>query len=98
MATPDYFEFVGSLVVDGEEQPLVVRLYRPEFNPEGGDYFCRISAPHLCMEGDRVFGVDELQAWEIGVRWINMRAEGRIIRDRNGSLLSTIPLPERPPA
>jgi hypothetical protein len=93
MSKTDYAEFVGSIVVDGVERELIARIYRPEFNRERSNYCCHLSAPHLCMEGDRVFGVDQQQAWELAVCWINMRAEGKEIRDRSGALIELIPFP-----
>jgi hypothetical protein len=89
------FNFVGYLGEGVGRRDFVLRVLGPKRNLEGGDYFVELEAPAVLTKTERIFGVDEDQAWQLAVRYLIARLEGRSLYDQDGRPIDVRELLER---
>ena len=64
---------------DGTVVPFSLRVYEPELDEKLGD-FCFIECPFIRQRPFRIFGVDQEQACELSVKFINWMLEYDVVR------------------
>ena len=64
---------------DGSQVPFWLRVSEPELD-EGHGYFCVVECPFLRDEPFKIFGVDEEQACELSISFINQNPKCPVSR------------------
>jgi len=77
-------EFIGSIEEGEGRSEFVLRVFEPQPNPAGQDYFVELQASPVFAKTERIFGVDETQARELAIRYLTVRLEGRALYDPMG--------------
>lgn len=69
----------SAVLQTGEVAQFSLRIYKPQFE-EGRGYYCVVECPFLRKEHFKIFGVDEVQACELSVSFINQMIEDDVVR------------------
>ena len=80
---------------DGAVSPFVLRVSAPEYDDARG-YFCRVHCPYFRETPFLIFGVDEAQARQLSIEFIErlLAGETRLVDDDGRDVaLPTLPSP-----
>jgi hypothetical protein len=76
-------DFYGFLLDGSKKTPFHVSVYRP-VKSDNDDYFCKIRCEELFRKDKKIFGVDEVQAYELAIEFIVSVLGDRKITDDKG--------------